>query len=48
MNRVRIIAIRQTVYPDLIAQYENPIEHACDVRQGSLVNQYGRESLKCR
>ena len=34
MNIVRITAIRQTVYPDLIAQYENPIEHACDIRQG--------------
>ena len=34
MNKVRITAIRQTVYPDLIAQYENPIAHACDIRQG--------------
>lgn len=34
MNKVRITAIRQTVYPDLIAQYENPIEHACEVRVG--------------
>ena len=34
MNKVRITAIRQTVYPDLIAQYENPIEHACNIRQG--------------
>ena len=34
MNKVRITAIRQTVYPDLMAQYENPIEHACDIRQG--------------
>ena len=34
MSKVRITAIRQTVYPDLIAQYENPIEHACDIRQG--------------
>ena len=34
MNKVRITAIRQTVYPDLIEQYENPIEHACDIRQG--------------
>ena len=33
MNKVRITAIRQTVYHDLIAQYENPIEHACDIRQ---------------
>ena len=34
MLKVRITAIRQTVYPDLIAQYENPIEHACDIKQG--------------
>ena len=34
MLKVRITAIRKTVYPDLIAQYENPIEHACDIRQG--------------
>ena len=34
MLKVRITAIRQTVYQDLIAQYENPIEHACDIQQG--------------
>ena len=34
MLKVRITASRQTVYQDLIAQYENPIEHACDIRQG--------------
>ena len=34
MLRVRITAIRQTIYNDLIAQYENPIQHACDIRQG--------------
>ena len=34
MNRVRITAVRQTVYPDLMAQYENPIEHACEVKEG--------------
>ena len=34
MNKVRITAIRQTVYPDLVSKYENPIEHACDIRQG--------------
>ena len=34
MKKVRITAIRQTVYPDLMAQYENPIEHTCDVRVG--------------
>ena len=34
MLKVRITAIRQTIYNDLIAQYENPIEHACTIRQG--------------
>lgn len=34
MNKVRITAIRQTVYNDLIEQYENSIEHACDIRHG--------------
>ncbi len=34
MNKVRITAIRQTVYEDLIAKYEKPIEHTCDVREG--------------
>jgi len=34
MNKVRITAVRQTVYEDLMAQYENPIEHTCDVRVG--------------
>ena len=34
MNKVRITAMRQTVYTDLMAEYENPIEHACDVCMG--------------
>lgn len=34
MNKVRITAIRQTVYRDLMKQYENPIEHECDVKVG--------------
>ncbi len=34
MNRVRITAVRQTEYPDLMAQYENAIEHTCDVTMG--------------
>ena len=38
MNKVRITAIRQTVYPDLMAKYENPIEHTCDVREGISEN----------
>ncbi len=34
MNKVKITAVRQTVYHDLMAQYENAIEHACDVHVG--------------
>ena len=34
MPRVRITAMRQTVYADLMAQFENPIEHACHISQG--------------
>ncbi|MCR5696059.1 MAG: TIGR04076 family protein [Marinilabiliaceae bacterium] len=34
MSKVRITAIRRTEYPDLMAQYENPIEHACEVQIG--------------
>lgn len=31
---VRITALRRTCYADLIEQYENPIEHACDICLG--------------
>lgn len=31
---VKITAVRKTEYPDLIAQYENPIEHTCDIKIG--------------
>lgn len=34
MAKVRITAVRQIVYNDLVAQYENPIQHACNIRQG--------------
>ena len=34
MNKVRIIAVRQTVYEDLMSRYENAIAHPCDVTEG--------------
>ncbi|MBE6958803.1 MAG: TIGR04076 family protein [Ruminococcaceae bacterium] len=34
MKKVRITALRQTCHEDLMAKYENPIEHTCDVRIG--------------
>ena len=36
MKSVRITAIRKACYPDLMALYENPIEHTCDVEEGML------------
>ena len=36
MKSVRITAIRKACYPDLMAKYENPIEHACDVEEGTV------------
>ena len=31
---IRITAVRKTSYPDLMAKYENPLEHSCDVLEG--------------
>ena len=36
MKDVRITAVRQTVYEDLMALYENPIEHTCDMCVGQV------------
>ena len=36
MKRCRITVMRRARYDDLIAQYENPIEHACDLREGQV------------
>lgn len=34
MKKVRITVKRMACYEDLIAQYENPIEHACEMKLG--------------
>ena len=36
MNNVRITVKRIARYDDLIAEYENPIEHACEMRVGQV------------
>ena len=36
MKKVKITAIRKACYSDLMAQYENPIAHACDVEEGMV------------
>ena len=34
MKKVRITVKRIACYPDLIEEYENPIEHACEMELG--------------
>ena len=36
MKRIRITVIRKVCHQDLIARYENPIEHACDMQEGQV------------
>lgn len=36
MKEVRITVLRRTEYPDLMARYENPIDHACDHTVGQV------------
>ena len=36
MKTVRIIAVKQAKYLDLMQKYENPIEHACDIKIGDV------------
>ena len=36
MKRVRITVKRMASYPDLMEEYENPIEHACEMKLGQV------------
>ena len=36
MKKCRITVVRRASYEDLMAQYENPIEHACDMCEGRV------------
>lgn len=36
MKKVRITVMRVARYDDLIEKYENPIEHACAMREGQV------------
>ena len=36
MKPVRITVVKMARYEDLMAVYENPIEHACDMRIGQV------------
>jgi len=36
MKKCRITVMRKAFYPDLTEQYENPLEHACDMEEGQV------------
>lgn len=36
MKKCRITVLRTASYADLSEKYENPIEHACDMREGQV------------
>ena len=36
MKKCRITVMKISRYDDLIAKYENPITHACDMKQGQV------------
>ena len=36
MKKVRITVKRVASYPDLIKEYENPIKHACNMKEGQV------------
>lgn len=50
MKKVRITAVRQAHYQDLIDLYENPIEHACDIHEGDvfIANGWERPANLCQ
>lgn len=36
MNKIKITVMKMACYRDLIEKYENPIEHACDMKLGQV------------
>ena len=43
MKKVRITVMRISEYRDLMARYENPIEHACDMKEDMVFTANGWE-----
>ncbi len=46
MKKVKITVMRRSVYPDLMEQYENPMEHPCDMEIGQIFIANGWEKPK--
>ena len=49
MNKLKITVMKKVCHEDLIAKYENPIEHACDLRVGQswILNEYKKPTDFC-
>ncbi len=49
MKKVKITVMRRANYPDLIAQYENPLPHPCDMEEGQtfIANGWERPAGFC-
>ena len=43
MKKVRITVVKVTCYKDLMEKYENPIEHACEMKEGQVFIANGYE-----
>ena len=43
MKNIKITVMRKACYPDLMARFENPIEHACDMQEGQCFLSVGGE-----
>ena len=46
MKKCRITVMKVARYDDLIEKYENPIEHACDMKEGQVFIANGWERLR--
>ena len=49
MQKIRITVMKKVCHKDLMAQYENPIEHACDMEEGQafIANGWQRPEGLC-
>ena len=49
MKKCRITVMKVARYDDLIEKYENPIEHACDMKEGQvfIANGWERPDVFC-
>ena len=46
MKKVRITVVKVACYKDLMEKYENPIEHACEMKEGQVFIANGFEKPK--